>query len=80
MLVLTRRVGETLYIGDNIKVTVLSAHRDSIRVGIDAPKDVLVLREEVKQRAEGVKKPAKALDSAFDTAKNSIDTLMKPAK
>jgi carbon storage regulator len=47
MLVLTRRAGERLLIGDNISVTVVSVERGKVRLGIEAPPDVLVLREEL---------------------------------
>lgn len=50
MLILTRRIGETLVIGDSIKVTVLSVQGNQVRIGIDAPKDVAVHREEVAER------------------------------
>lgn len=50
MLILTRRVGETLIIGDDIKLTVLGVRGHQIRIGIDAPRDVTVHREEIYQR------------------------------
>jgi carbon storage regulator len=50
MLVLTRRVGETLMIGDEITVTVLGVKGNQVRVGINAPKSVAVHREEVYAR------------------------------
>ncbi len=50
MLILTRRVGERLIIGDDVTVTILSIKGNQIRVGIDAPREVKVHREEVFQR------------------------------
>lgn len=50
MLVLTRRVNEKILIGDNIVVTVLEVRGDQVRLGIDAPRDVKVFREEVVLR------------------------------
>ncbi|HUW78814.1 MAG TPA: carbon storage regulator CsrA [Candidatus Nanopelagicaceae bacterium] len=47
MLILSRRVGESVMIGDDVVVTVLDVRGDSIRIGIQAPKDVQVHREEV---------------------------------
>ena len=50
MLILTRRVGETLMIGDQVTVTILGVKGNQVRVGITAPKDVAVHREEIFQR------------------------------
>ena len=50
MLILTRRVGETLRIGDDISVQVLEVRGDQVRLGVAAPKSVAVHREEVFQR------------------------------
>ena len=50
MLILTRRVGETMMIGDEVTVTILGVKGNQVRVGINAPKDVAVHREEIYQR------------------------------
>lgn len=69
MLVLTRRPGEVLRIGDDIKVTVLSVRGNLVRVGIDAPKSVPVHRQEVldrmqHERAPQAEEPAGVIESA----------------
>ncbi len=50
MLILTRRSGETLKIGDEIEVTVLGVKGSQVRLGVNAPKDVTVHREEIYER------------------------------
>ncbi len=50
MLILTRRVGETLIIGDEVSVTVLGVRGSQVRLGVNAPKDVSVHREEIYER------------------------------
>lgn len=52
MLILTRRVGETLVIGDGITVTVLAVKGGQVRLGVNAPKDVPVNRAEIHQRLQ----------------------------
>jgi carbon storage regulator len=55
MLILTRRVGETLVIGDDVTITVLGVRGNQVRVGVNAPKDVAVHREEIYQRIQDEK-------------------------
>ena len=55
MLILTRRVGETLVIGDEVLVTVLGVRGNQVRIGVNAPKDVAVHREEIYQRIQSEK-------------------------
>jgi len=50
MLILSRRLGERLFIGDDVKITVLGISGNNVRLGIEAPKNVAVMREELYNR------------------------------
>jgi len=52
MLILTRRVDESLVIGDNVTVTILGVKGNQVRIGVDAPRDVTVHREELTQKQD----------------------------
>jgi carbon storage regulator len=66
MLILTRRVGETLMIGDEVTVTVLGVKGNQVRIGINAPKTVAVHREENYQRIKGENTSDSATDEAVE--------------
>ncbi len=58
MLILTRKLGESITIGDNIKVSVLAIHGRQVRIGIEAPANVIVHREEIYVRIQDDNKKA----------------------
>ena len=57
MLILTRKMGESLVIGENITITVLGVKGNQTRLGVDAPRDVSVHREEILNRIQADKHP-----------------------
>ena len=65
MLILTRRVGETLMIGDDVTITVLGVKGNQVRIGVNAPKEVAVHREEIYQRIQK-EKTGDDIDSDFE--------------
>ena len=67
MLILTRRVGETLMIGDEVTVTVLGVKGNQVRIGVNAPRDVAVHREEIYERIK--REQAEAGQALAQTAK-----------
>ena len=63
MLILTRRIGEKIVIGDNVLITVMAAKGNQIRIGIDAPRNIAVYRNEIHQR---ILKEREGVNSAWN--------------
>lgn len=71
MLILTRRVGETLMVGDEVTVTVLGVKGNQVRLGVNAPKEVAVHREEIYERIKQEQGDPDVDGDAVDPAENA---------
>ena len=74
MLILTRRVGETVMIGTDVTVTVLGVKGNQVRVGINAPKEVPVHREEIFERIRKEKEAQAAQAAQAESGDSAADT------
>lgn len=73
MLILTRRVGETLMIGDEVTVTVLGVKGNQVRIGVNAPRDVAVHREEIYDRIKREQAEAGGQDASVPSHVEQLD-------
>lgn len=62
MLVISRKVGESIVISDNIKITIVSLGSDKVTIGIDAPKDIKIIREELIETIEANKASSETIN------------------
>lgn len=67
MLILTRHVGQTIYVGDDITITILSLHGKQVRVGVNAPKSISVHREEIYRLIQDEKNKGSSKKSQTET-------------
>ena len=72
MLILTRRIGESVYIGDDVRLTILGVRGTQVRIGINAPKEVPVHREEIYHRIKHEQEGYSQVDPDNDVDKNDV--------
>ncbi len=75
MLVLTRRLGESIWINDNIRIVVQSVKGNQVRLGIHAPKETTIHREEIYQRIQSENKQAATLPAELQAARDLFRTI-----
>ncbi|MGP7960218.1 carbon storage regulator CsrA [Sanguibacter sp. A247] len=78
MLVLSRKVGESVLIGDDIVVTVVEARGDAVRIGIDAPRSMRVHRSEVVAAVSEANAAAGAAEATEDDVRDLLGRLRRP--
>ena len=74
MLVITRKTDESLLIADNIEITVLEISKDKVKIGVSAPRDVKVMRNELVETQDANRESAEVI------SKDALNALMKAAK
>ena len=79
MLVLTRRAGESIVIGDDVRVVVLDVRGDTVRLGIEAPRSIQVHRAEVYAEVQAANTAAAAPSGDLDTAAARLRQIARPA-
>ncbi|GKU76821.1 carbon storage regulator CsrA [Paenibacillus sp. L3-i20] len=77
MLVLTRKIGESILIGDNIELSILEVNGEVVKLGITAPKEIGILRKELYSSVEEMNKTAEQSHMDADTLKNQINIMKK---
>lgn len=80
MLILSRKIDEKIKIGDNITITLIDVHGDQVKIGVEAPKNVKVFRQEVFDAIQSENKAAVVENESAASAKSAIDAVSALSK
>ncbi len=80
MLILSRRIDEKIKIGENITITLIDVHGDQVKIGVEAPKDVKVFRQEVYDAIQSENKAAVVEQNNDEKAKSAVSAISKMLK
>jgi carbon storage regulator len=78
MLVLTRKLGESIWINDDVRIVIQNIRGNQVRVGIAAPKEMVVHREEIYQRIHRENREAKAAETELQAVREAYQSLKQP--
>ena len=80
MLILSRKIDEKIKIGDNITITLIDVHRDQVKIGVEAPKNVKVFRQEVFDAIQNENKAAAVENKAGSEEKSALAAMSALSK
>lgn len=80
MLILSRKIDEKIKIGEDITITLIDVHGDQVKIGVEAPKNVKVFRQEVYDAIQSENKAAVVEDNESEKAKTAVSALSKLLK
>jgi len=80
MLILSRKIDEKIKIGENITITLIDVHGDQVKIGVEAPKNVKVFRQEVFDAIQSENKAAAVENETASTVKSAIDAVSALSK
>lgn len=80
MLILSRKIDEKIKIGDNITITLIDVHGDQVKIGVEAPKNVKVFRQEVFDAIQSENKAAVVENESAASTKSAIDAVSALSK
>lgn len=77
MLILSRKLDEAIWLGDNIKVKIMGIEKGNVKIGIEAPSDITILREELKEAVAGVNRQASDASGQLSELQDFMSKMIK---